>query len=74
MSASLHISASEMHIPVDVAELVFSHTSLQANRDIKRSASRDGTTHTRHGNDGNVLNLDVSGRLGNENQALIQEV
>lgn len=61
-------------IPVDVAELVLSQAILQANGDIKRPASRYGTADTRHGNNGDVLKLDVGRRLGNEDQALIQEV
>lgn len=61
-------------IPVDVAELVFSHASLQGHRDIKGSAGRHSTAHARHRNDGNILGLDVSRRFGNEDEALIQEV
>lgn len=74
LASAKYLSVIEIHIPVDVAELVFSQASLQANCDIKCSAGRDGTTHTRHGDDRNVFNLNVSGRLGDEDQALIQEV
>lgn len=51
-----------------------SSVGLQGDRDVKRSTGRHRTAHTRHGDDSNVLNLDVGGRLGNEDQALIQEV
>lgn len=74
LASAKYLSVIEIHIPVDVAELMLSQASLQADCDVKRSAGRNGTTHPRHGNDRNVLNLNVSGRLGDENQALIQEV
>lgn len=61
-------------LPVDVAELVLAHAGLQGHGDIKGSAGGDGAANTGHGDDGNVLNLDIGGGLRNEYQALIQEV
>ncbi len=63
-----------MHIPVNVAELVFSHARLQGDSDIECPTSRDSTTNTGHGNDCDIFNLNVGGWLGNENQTLIQEI
>ena len=51
-----------------------SGVGLQGDCDIERSAGRHGAANARHSDDGNVLDLDVRGRLGNEDQALIQEV
>lgn len=47
------------NIPVDVAELMLSQAILQANSDIKRPTSRHSTANTRHGDNGDVLKLDV---------------
>lgn len=68
------LSSGDDSIPVDVAELVFAHAGLQADRDIECPAGRHGTADSRHGDDGNVLNLNVRRRLRNEDQTLVQEV
>ena len=53
---------------------MFSHARLQAHGDVKSSAGRHCTAHTRHRNDGYILDLNIGRRLGNEDQTLIQEV
>jgi hypothetical protein len=53
---------------------VFTHSSLQCDRNIECSTCGHGATNTRHGDNSNILNLHVSSGLGYENQALVQEV
>ena len=60
--------------PIDIAELVLSHAPLEGDRDIECSTSRNGTADTRHGDEGDVLNLYVSGWFGDKDQALVQKV
>jgi hypothetical protein len=62
------------NIPVNVAELVLAQSALQADGDVERSAGRNGTPDTRHRDDGDILDLNVCGWLGNEHEALIQAV
>jgi hypothetical protein len=62
------------HLPVNVAELVLAETTLQANSDIERPASRHGTSNTRHRDHGNVLQLDIRGGFGDEDETLVQEI
>lgn len=61
-----------MIIPIDIAELMLSHSALQANGDIERSAGRHSTADTRHGDDGDVLDLNIGGRLRDEHETLVQ--
>lgn len=61
-------------LPVNVAELVLTQTTLQADSDIEGSAGRDSAANTRHGHHRDVLELDVGGRFRDEHETLIQEV
>ena len=58
--------------PVDVAELMLSQPTLQRDRNVKRPARRHGPTHPRHGDDLDVVERDVRGRLGYEHEALVE--
>lgn len=60
------ILTTTINIPVDVTELVFSHAILQSHGDIKSPASRHRTTDTRHGDNSDILELNVVCRLGHE--------
>lgn len=62
------------YLPVDVAKLVLTQTTLQANSDVKGSAGGNSASDTRHCNNRNVLQLNVGRGLGNEHETLIQEV
>lgn len=53
---------------------MLAQSALQADGDVECSAGRNGTPDTRHRDDGDVLDLNVGGRLGNEHEALIQAV
>lgn len=61
-------------LPVDVAELVLTQATLQADGNIERPTGRHSSSNTRHGNHRNVLQLDISGRLRDKDKALVQEV
>lgn len=65
---------SSRDIPVNVAELVLAQAALQADGDIKRSTSGDSASDTRHGDNRDVLHLDIGRGLGYEHEALIQKV
>ena len=58
--------------PVYITELVLSLTTLQSNGDIKCSTRRDGAAYPRHGNDGDVVERNVTGGLGNEHETFIE--
>jgi hypothetical protein len=62
------------YVPVDVAKLVLAQATLQADCDIKGAAGGDSASDTRHRNNGDVLHLNVSRWLGDEHEALVQEV
>lgn len=53
---------------------MLAQSALQADGDVERSAGRNGTPDTRHCDDGDILDLNVCGWLGNEHEALIQAV
>lgn len=59
-------------IPVNVAELVLSHSALQADGDIKRPTGRDSSADTGHGDNGDIFDLNVSGGFRDEHEALVQ--
>lgn len=61
-------------LPVNVAELVLTQATLQADGDIEGSAGRNSAANTRHGHHRDVLELDVGGRLRDEHETLVQEV
>lgn len=62
------------YVPVDVAELMLAQATLQADCDIKGATGGDSASDTRHRDNGNVLHLNVSRRLGDEHETLVQEV
>jgi hypothetical protein len=54
--------------------LVIAQATLQADGNVECSAGGNGTSDTGHGDDGDIIHLDVSRRLGNKHQTLIEEV
>lgn len=61
-------------LPVDVAKLVLTQSTLQANSDVEGSAGGNSASNTRHCDNRDVLHLNVGRGLGNEHETLIQEV
>lgn len=53
---------------------MFAQPILQSNGDIECATGGNSTSNARHGDNRNVFHLDISCRLGNEHQTLIQEV
>lgn len=62
------------YLPVDVAKLVLTQSTLQANSDIEGSAGGNSASNSRHCDNRDVLHLNVGGGFGNEHETLIQEV
>lgn len=62
------------YLPVDVAKLVLTQSTLQANSDVEGSAGGNSTSNTRHCDNRDVLHLNVGRGLGNKHETLIQEV
>lgn len=58
-------------LPVDVAELVLATVVLHGDRDIKCSAGGDCAAYSRHYDDRDIVERDVSSRLGHEHKALL---
>jgi hypothetical protein len=59
-------------LPVDIAELMFSLARFQGDGDVKGSAGGDGAADSRHGDDGDVFDLDVGGGFGDEHEGFVQ--
>lgn len=53
---------------------MLAQSSLQTDCDIKSPARRDSTTHSRHGDHGDILYLHVCCRLGNKHETLVEKV
>lgn len=64
--------AVRMDLPIDVAELVFSLSRLQSHGDVKGSAGGDGAADARHGDNGDVFDLDVGGGFGDEHEGFVE--
>lgn len=62
------------YLPVDVAKLVLTQSTLQANSDVEGSTGGNSTSNTRHCDNRDVLHLNVGRGLGNKHETLIQEV
>lgn len=62
----------EFDSPVDVAELMFALPSLERDGDIERPAGGDGASHSRHGDDGDVFDLNVGGGFGDEHEGFVE--
>lgn len=62
------------YLPIDIAELVLAQSTLQSHGDVKRATGRHRTTHPRHGDHRDILELHVGRRLGYEDETLVQKV
>ena len=51
---------------------MFSLSRLERDGDIKRPAGRDGPSHPRHGDDGDIFDLDVGGGFGDEHEGFVE--
>lgn len=77
LAVHVRISPEEQNsrcLPVDVAKLVLTQSTLQANSDVEGSAGGNSASNTRHCDNRDVLHLNVGRGLGNEHETLIQEV
>lgn len=59
-------------LPVDVAELVLALPRFQGDGYVECSAGGDGAANARHGDDGDVFDLDVGSWFGDEHEGFIE--
>jgi hypothetical protein len=61
-----------MDIPVDIAELMLSHSVLEGHGDIERTTRRYSSANTRHLDNRDILDLDICRGLRDKHKALIE--
>jgi len=58
--------------PINVGELVLCHASLHGEGDIEGATRRHCSAYPRHGHGSDVIHADVSCRLGDEHEGLVE--